>query len=80
MLWFHEAKGYGFILTEEGERMYVERAGFAGGAAPVGRCAGLAVELGVEERDGQRVAVGVSMVVEERSRRARRRSRGGSLS
>ena len=47
MLWFHEEKGYGFIQTDDGERVYVERAGFVDGVAPVGRCAGLAVALRV---------------------------------
>jgi cold shock CspA family protein len=74
MVWFHEAKGYGFILTDQGERLYVDREGFLDGAAPVGRCGGLPVELRVEERDGRRVAVDVSLVAEPQTRRARRRS------
>ena len=74
MLWFHEAKHYGFILTDEGERLYVDRAGFVNSAAPVGRCAGLPVELSVGVRDGERFAVGVSLIQEEAPRRARRRS------
>ena len=74
MLWFDEAKDYGFIRTDEGERLYVDRAGFVDGAAPVGRCAGLPVELSVGERDGERFAVDVSLVSEEPPRRARRRS------
>ena len=76
MLWFHETKGYGFILTDEGERLRVERMGFIDSAPPVGRCAGLPVELHVAERDGRRIAVGVSLVQEEAPRRARRRSSG----
>jgi hypothetical protein len=72
MLWFHEEKGYGFILTDEGERLYVDRDGFANGIAPVGRCAKLPVELRVEERDGRRVAVDVALVQEQPTRRARR--------
>jgi hypothetical protein len=74
MLWFHEAKGYGFILTDEGERLHVVREGFVGGAAPVGRCARLPVELNIAERDGERIAVDVSLISEEPKRRARRRS------
>lgn len=31
MLWFDEATGFGFILTEEGERIYVDRGGFLPG-------------------------------------------------
>jgi hypothetical protein len=74
MLWFDESKDHGFILTEDGERLYVDRNGFVDRAAPVGRCARLPVELTVEERDGERIAVGVSLVAEEPKRRARRRS------
>jgi hypothetical protein len=77
MLWFAEAKGHGFILTEADERLYVDRAGFIDGAAPVGRCAGLPVLLTVSERDGMRIAVEVAPVPEESHGRARRRSRGG---
>lgn len=73
MLWFDEAKDYGFILTDDGERLYVDRAGFVDGA-PVGRCARLPVELRIEERSGKRIAVDVSLVQEEPARRARRRS------
>jgi cold shock CspA family protein len=75
MLWFHETKGYGFIETEDGERLYVEREGFDG-AAPVGRCAGLPVRLGIDEQDGRRVAVNVAVVTEDAPRRARRRGSG----
>ena len=74
MLWFDEAKDYGFVLTEDGERLRVERDGFVDGAAPVGRCARRPVNLSVAERDGERLAVDVSLVAEESPRRARRRS------
>jgi cold shock CspA family protein len=76
MLWFDEAKDYGFIRTEEGERLYVRRDGFVNGGAPVGRCAGLEVQLTVGERDGRREAVQVSMVEHDSPRRARRRTSG----
>ena len=72
MLWFHEVKGYGFILTDDGERLYVARDGFVNGLAPVGRCAKLPVELRVEERDGRRFAVDVTLVPEQPTGRARR--------
>jgi cold shock CspA family protein len=36
MLWFDEAKDYGFVLTDDYERLYVEHDGFVDGAAPVG--------------------------------------------
>jgi hypothetical protein len=74
MLWFDEAKDYGFVLTDEGERLRVERDGFVDGAAPVGRCARRPVNLSVGERDGERIAVDVSLVAEESPPRARRRS------
>jgi hypothetical protein len=74
MLWFDEAKDYGFVLTDDAERLRVERDGFVDGAAPVGRCARRPVNLSVRERDGERIAVDVSLVPEESPRRARRRS------
>ena len=73
MLWFDEAKDYGFILTEGEERLYVHRDGFVDGA-PVGRCARLPVRLTVSERDGRRMATQVSFLPEEAHGRARRRS------
>ena len=79
MLWFDEEKDYGFIRTEEGERLYVDRDGFADGTAPIGRCAGRPVRLTVCERDGQRIGIDVSLVQDEAPRRARRRS-GNRLS
>ena len=74
MLWFDEAKDYGFVLTDEGERLYVDRESFVNRAAPVGRCSKLPVQLSVAERDGERIAVNVSLIPEEQTRRARRRS------
>jgi hypothetical protein len=76
MLWFSEKKDHGFILTDEGERLYVDRDGFVGRAAPVGRCADLPVELTVAERDGKRIAVDVTFIADEAKRRARRRTSG----
>jgi hypothetical protein len=76
MLWFHETKGYGFIRTEEGERLYVDRDGFLDGGVPIGRCAGLPVRLGVEDQGGRRVAVNVALVTQDAPRRARRRVSG----
>lgn len=74
MLWFNEEKDHGCILTDDGERLYVDRAGFVGGVAPVGRCGQLPVTLSVGDRDGERIAVDVSLVPEDHPRRARRRS------
>jgi len=76
MLWFDESKDYGFVLTDDGERLYVDRDGFVDRAAPVGRCARLPVRLTVAERDGERIATGVSLVEAEPTRRARRHSSG----
>lgn len=73
MLWFNEAKGFGFILTDEGERIRVYEDGFSPGQVPVGRCARLPVELTTAERDGERVAIAVSAVVPKDVGRARRR-------
>jgi hypothetical protein len=72
MLWFHEAKDYGFVLTDGGERLRVDRDCFVDGAAPVGRCAQRPVRLSVGERDGEPIAIDVSFVQEESPRRARR--------
>jgi cold shock CspA family protein len=75
MLWFNEAKDYGFISTEDGERLYVEGDGFAPGERPVGRCAGKPVVFEVVEGDGEveRKAVGARLVTMIDPRRARRR-------
>ena len=32
MLWFNVEKGYGYIQTDEDERLYVDSSGFAPGA------------------------------------------------
>jgi cold shock CspA family protein len=77
MLWFNEEKDYGFISTEEGERLYVDAAGFAGGVPPKGRCAGLEVSFRVTEAEGVRKAEESSLVPHVAARRARRRH-GGS--
>ena len=37
MLWFNEVKDYGFIMTEDGERLAVAGNGFAKGEKPEGR-------------------------------------------
>ena len=73
MIFFNEVKDTGFIRTEEGERLQVDRTGFIRGQAPVGRCSGLQVEFAVQEADGGRVAFDVAVVEDLPSRRARRR-------
>ena len=74
MLFFNEEKDYGFIRTADGERIAVNRAGFLPGEVPIGRCAGLPVQLTPVETDKGRVATAVSVIVEREVGRARRRS------
>ena len=76
MIWFHEQRGEGFLRAEDGERLPVDLDGFVGRAAPVGRCAGLPVTFTVAEREGERIAVDVSLVENAIPRRARRRASG----
>jgi cold shock CspA family protein len=76
MLWFNEAKDYGYISTEEGERLYVHGTGFTAGLRPKGRCAGLAVAFRVAEDGGDRRAEESVLVQEVAPRRARRHHRG----
>jgi cold shock CspA family protein len=77
MLFFNEEKGYGFIRTDEGERLHVDRAGFLVGEAPKGRCAGLRVDFTRAPALGEHefAAFEVSVVPEFVGGRARRRSR-----
>jgi CspA family cold shock protein len=72
MLWFNEEKGHGFIATDDGERLYVDAAGFAEGP-PSGPCAGLIVEFRVEADAEGRSAQATRLVPEISPRRARRR-------
>jgi CspA family cold shock protein len=77
MLWFNEEKDYGFISTEEGERLYVHGTGFADGMRPKGRCAGKEVTFHVT-RDGETRQAEESVLVAEVSpRRARRHAGAG---
>jgi len=73
MIWFNEAKDFGFILTEEGERLYVHRSDFLPGEIPIGRCAHLPVRFEVSVRGDKRVAIEVSKASKEPPPRARRR-------
>ena len=75
MIFFNEAEDFGYIRTDDDERLLVRRAGFVD-AAPVGRCGGLDVEFSVREVDGEREAVEVLLVPEAEQRRARRRQSG----
>jgi cold shock CspA family protein len=74
MIWFNGEKGFGFIQTEDDERLYVGEAGFTLGNVPVGRCGGREVTF---ERmwadEGKTRAVNVAFPSETQSRRARQR-------
>ena len=77
MLWFNEEKDYGYISTDEGERLYIAGAGFAEGKRLEGRCAGLAVEFAVVSVEGSREARECMLVEDEVPHRPRRRHRAG---
>jgi cold shock CspA family protein len=77
MLWFHEGKDYGFISTENDERLYVHGTGFAEGIRPRGRCAELAVTFVVASDNGTRRAEEVVFVEDVAPRRARLRHGAG---
>ena len=76
MLWFNEEKDHGYVSTEEGERLYISGAGFAGGKRLRGRCAGLEVEFQVRTREGERSAIECAPVEQAVAFRPRRRHRG----
>ena len=78
MLWFNEVKGFGFIRTEDDERLYVEAGGFESGIVPPPRCAGMTVTF---ERDASLEparAVGVVFPPATAQGRARFRQHGSS--
>jgi cold shock CspA family protein len=72
MLWFNEDKGFGFIRTDDGERLVVHANAFAPGHAPSGRCAGVSVSFERVDGDEPR-AVAVTIVEESPQLRARMR-------
>ena len=78
MLWFNIDKGFGFIRTEEDERLYVAVSGFADGHVPTERCAGKEVTFDRQAQEGDARAVNVAFPVQVEQRRARlRQGRGG---
>ena len=78
MLWFNLEKGYGFIRTQDDERLYVAVSGFLPGQELARRCRGQKVTFDRHVADGDARAVNVSLVVETQPRRARfHNSRGG---
>jgi cold shock CspA family protein len=74
MLWFNVDKGYGFIDTEEGERLYVAGTDFLPDHEPEPRCKGRAVSFDRQLREGDTRAVGVAFVTRSEPPRARLRS------
>ena len=78
MIWFNASKGFGFIRTEDDERLYIGADGFAPGELPVGRCAGLELVFEREPADveGGYKAVAATIVEDSPQRRARARRRG----
>ena len=79
MLWFNEVKDYGFIMTDDGERLAVTGNGFAKGETPEGRCAHKVVTFEVDENGGERQAQNVVFEPEVVARRARMRSGGRGI-
>ncbi|HEY2541688.1 MAG TPA: cold shock domain-containing protein [Gaiellaceae bacterium] len=78
MLWFNLDKGYGFIHTEEDERLYVARSGFLPEHQPALRCKGRAVNFERHAAEGDARAVNVSFLTSSDPPRARlRHQRGG---
>jgi len=73
MLWFNVDRGYGYIRTEEDERLYVATGGFQAGHRPEPRCKGRLVSFERETAGGRAHAVNVSFDVREEPRRARLR-------
>jgi cold shock CspA family protein len=80
MLWFNAEKGYGFIETDDDERLYVASSGFLPKEEPKKRCAGRHVTFERIAAEGDARAVNVSFVPEsELPNRARLRTpRSGS--
>ena len=72
MLWFNNDKKYGFIATDEGERVRVDATAFADGP-PTGRCAGRPVAFQTIGNGETAAAVDVIFVDDDAPRRARMR-------
>jgi cold shock CspA family protein len=72
MLWFNRAKEHGFIATDDGERLRVDRDGFAEGHALAERCRGTRVTFERSSEEEPR-ALNVALVPLVAARRARMR-------
>ena len=77
MKWFNEEKDHGYIETEEGERLYIQGTGFAGGKRLKGRCAGLEVEFTIVGAKDERQASECALVEADVPYRPRRRRGAG---
>ena len=80
MLFFNHTNGFGFIRTEDGERLYVHRNGFLPGTPPEGRIAGTKVTFErepVDHPEHSHQALGVVLLEEVAANRARLRRSGG---
>lgn len=78
MIWFNSDKGYGFIETEENERLYVAGDGFLPDHQPAPRCKGHTVTFERVVAEGDTRAVNVAFTESSEPRRARlRHARGG---
>jgi cold shock CspA family protein len=75
MLWFNEEKRHGFIRTDEGERLRVDRDGIATGHLLGDRCRGTRVSFDRDADQSDARAVNVAVVPLFAARRARSRGR-----
>ncbi len=75
MLWFNEEKRHGFIRTDEGERLRVDRDGIATGHLLGDRCRGTRVSFDRDADQADARAVNVAVVPLFAARRARSRGR-----
>jgi cold shock CspA family protein len=79
MLWFNHEKGYGFIQTDDDERLYVAEGDFLPGERPEGRCKGMRVAFDRHAAEGDSRAVAVRFITDADPPRARlRHPRGGT--
>lgn len=76
MLWFNPVKQHGFIRTDEGERLRVDKDGFADGEPLGDGCRGTRVSFDRADEDAAEArAVNVAVVPLFAARRARSRGR-----
>ncbi len=76
IIWFNETENFGYIATDEGERVYVHGSAFPGGKGIEGRCKGIPVTFEVAEHEEGQQALNVSLIPYTAPHRARRRHGG----